>query len=260
MRHYISILGFSVIGEVCRASADTPTPTRPLCDVAVESALCIHDAEKIVMPDARPYGMELHLTFDESRPLDTSGQKNHASGEVLAASGVGGVGSSALFRNNYVYVPSSDSFKSSDYSYTFFVYLLEDAKSRKINALHEQYCPIIHKGVMREDVQEASPAILINPRDGRLKVALGTTGSSGIGSELLSNSRLRAHQWYHVGLVRHLNRVRLYVDGILDSSHVTEGATKTNDLPLFIGGAPYAENVCDTPLLIDEFRMFSTVS
>lgn len=53
--------------------------------------------------------------------------------------------------------------------------------------------------------------------------------------------------------------MRLYVDGILDSSLVTEGSTKTNDLPLFVGGAPYAEHVCDMPMLLDEFRMFSYV-
>ncbi|CDJ49910.1 hypothetical protein, conserved [Eimeria brunetti] len=201
--------------------------------------------------------MEVHLTFDESRPLDTSGKKNHGSGEVMAAAGIGGVGSSGLFRNNYVYVPSSESFKSADFSYTFFVYLLEDAKSRSINELHDQFCPVMHKGTMREDVQEASPALLVNPRDGRVKVVLGTTGSAAPGNEMQSNSRLRPHQWYHLGVVRHQNRMRLYVDGILDSSLVTEGATKTNDLPLFVGGAPYAENVCDMPMLLDEFRMFS---
>lgn len=75
-------------------------------------------------------GMEVHLTFDETRPLDSSGKKNHGSGEVMAAAGIGSAGSSALFRNNYIYIPSSDSFKSADFSYTFFVYLLEDAKSR----------------------------------------------------------------------------------------------------------------------------------
>lgn len=93
-----------------------------------------------------------------------------------------------------------------------------------------------------------------------------------------SNSRLRPHQWYHMArkakekhlsfgsyewpyfaVVRHQNRMRLYVDGILDSSLATEGSTKTNDLPLFVGGAPYAENVCDLPMLLDEFRMYSYV-
>ncbi|KAL8454029.1 hypothetical protein Emag_001601 [Eimeria magna] len=232
MRHFIPVIGFSLLG----ASAEPLAANSPVCDVAVETALCLHNAEKILMPDARPYGMEVHLTFDETRPLDTSGKKNHGSGEVMAAAGIGGAGSSALFRNNYVYIPSSESFLSADFSYTFFVYLLQDAKSRSINALHDQFCPIMHKGTMREDVQEASPALLVNPR---------------------SNSRLRPHQWYHVGVVRHQNRMRLYVDGILDSSLTTEGSTKTNDLPLFVGGAPYAENVCDTPMLLDEFRMFS---
>lgn len=74
--------------------------------------------------------MEVHLTFDETRPLDGSGKKNHASGEVLAGAGVGGSGSSGLFRGNYVVMPSSDSFRSADFTYTFFMYLLEDAKSR----------------------------------------------------------------------------------------------------------------------------------
>ena len=76
--------------------------------------------------------MEVHLTFDESRPLDTSGKRNHGSGEVMAAAGIGGAGSSAMFRNNYIYIPSTESFKSADFSYTFFVYLLEDAKSKSV--------------------------------------------------------------------------------------------------------------------------------
>ncbi|KAL8453809.1 hypothetical protein Emed_000670 [Eimeria media] len=193
MRHFIPVIGFSLLG----ASAEPLAANSPVCDVAVETALCLHNAEKILMPDARPYGMEVHLTFDETRPLDTSGKKNHGSGEVMAAAGIGGAGSSALFRNNYVYIPSSESFLSADFSYTFFVYLLQDAKSR------------------------ATP------------------------------------DFAPTNVVRHQNRMRLYVDGILDSSLTTEGSTKTNDLPLFVGGAPYAENVCDTPMLLDEFRMFS---
>lgn len=79
----------------------------------------------------------------------------------------------------------------------------------------------------------------------------------------VSESRLPLHifgnLWPVFIVVRHQNRMRLYVDGILDSSLVTEGSTKTNDLPLFVGGAPYAENVCDMPMLLDEFRMFSYV-
>lgn len=38
------------------------------------------------------------------------------------------------------------------------------ATYRSINELHDQFCPIMHKGTMRDDVQEASPALLVNPR------------------------------------------------------------------------------------------------
>lgn len=230
----------------------------PVCDVAVDSAICLHGEQKVLLPDARSYGLEMHLDFDSIRPLDTSGLRNHASGETLAGAGVGGAGSSALFRKNYIYVPHSEDFKSADFSYTFFVYLLEDAVSRRTNSLHDQFCPIIHKGIMREDAQEAAPAILFNPKDGRIKVVLGTSKTMSVaGEEMQSNSRLRPHAWYHISVVRHINRLRLYVDGILDSTFVTEGATRTNELPIYIGGAPYSENVCDTPMLLDELRLYS---
>lgn len=77
-----------------------------------------------------------------------------------------------------------------------------------------------------------------------------------------------------------MKRVRLYVDGILDSTMVTQGKpltrarapilslgrpdfsgfTRTNDLPMYIGGAPYSEEVCDLPVLVDELRVYSIVS
>lgn len=53
MRHFIPIVGITLLG----ASAE-PLPSSPLCDVAVETALCLHNAEKILMPDARPYGKQ----------------------------------------------------------------------------------------------------------------------------------------------------------------------------------------------------------
>lgn len=233
--------------------------SKPVCDVSIDSALCLHNDEQVLLPSARPYGLELHLKFDEVRPVDSSGMKNHGSGSTMVASGVGGMGSAALFRQNYVIVPHSPSFESSDFSYTFFVYLLEDHESRANNSQHDQFCPIVHKGIMRRDVEEAAPAVLFNPKDGHIKVVVGTTTTpSSAGEEMQSNSRLRPHQWYHIAVVRHVSRIRLYIDGILDSTHVTDGATRTNSLPLYVGSAPYAEGVCDTPMLMDNLRVYST--
>lgn len=46
-------------------AAEGPVPTSPVCDVAVETALCLHNAEKILMPDARPYGEEAYNAFSK---------------------------------------------------------------------------------------------------------------------------------------------------------------------------------------------------
>ncbi|PFH35980.1 membrane protein [Besnoitia besnoiti] len=251
-------LFYCSVAALASGTATEPYATFPVCDVAVESALCLHGAQKVLLPNAQPFGLELHITFDSVRPLDDSGKKNHASGEVMAAAGIGGSGSSGLFRRNYVYVPSTEGLQTADFSYTMFAYLLEDAESRANNELHDQYCPLIHKGIMKENVQEAAPAILIDPRDGRIKVVVATSQSHETpGEEMMSNSRMKPHQWYHIAVIRRMNRVFLYVDGILDSSMVTHGLTRTNDLPLYIGSAPYAEDVCDMPLLIDELKAYS---
>ncbi|KEP63453.1 UNVERIFIED_CONTAM: membrane protein [Hammondia hammondi] len=246
------------IAVVARGRAEQTYTTHPVCDVAVESALCLHGEQKVLLPSAQPYGLELHITFDSVRPLDESGKRNHASGEVMAATGIGGSGSSGLFRRNYIYVSSAEGLQTADFSYTFFAYLLEDAESRANNLLHDQFCPLLHKGVMRENVQEAAPAILINPREGRIKVVVATSQNpDNPGEEMMSNSRLKPHQWYHIAVVRRMNRVYLYVDGILDSTMVAQGLARANDLPMYIGSAPYAEDVCDVPLLIDELKVFS---
>ncbi|KMZ78107.1 hypothetical protein PVIIG_00794 [Plasmodium vivax India VII] len=56
---------------------------------------------------------------------------------------------------------------------------------------------------------------------------------------------------------RHINHVRLFVNGILDSSFLTEGITKTNDFPIYIGGAPYSVESCDFPFLLDELKVYN---
>ncbi|SBS88460.1 secreted ookinete protein, putative [Plasmodium ovale curtisi] len=229
------------------------------CDVSIDSAICINDGQKILLPDAKPYGLSTHIKFDSITAVDSSGKRNHALGNFFASTGFGGMGNSALFRKNYVYIPHSDEhFKSVDFSYTFFIYLLEDDISKK-NNVEEKFCPVIHKGIIKGKIQESSPAILVNAKSGRIKVVLSTSSSNNsAGEEFLSNFKLRHHQWYHVAIVRHINHMRLFVDGILDSSFLTEGCvTKTNDFPIYIGGAPYSVDSCDFPFLLDELKIYN---
>eukprot|EP00366_Plasmodium_knowlesi_P004765 XP_002262263.1 [Plasmodium knowlesi strain H] len=213
-------------------------PKLPECDVSIDTAICINNGQKILLPEAKPYGISAHINFDNISAVDASGNRNHAVGNFFASTGFGGIGNSSLFRKNYIYIPHSDEyFKTVDFSYTFFIYLLEDEQSIK-NNVEEMFCPVIHKGIVKDKIQESSPAILINAKIGRIKIVLSTSSSTN-------------------SVVRHINHVRLFVNGILDSSFLTEGITKTNDFPIYIGGAPYSVESCDFPFLLDELKVYN---
>ncbi|ANQ10901.1 Uncharacterized protein PCOAH_00055040 [Plasmodium coatneyi] len=234
-------------------------PKWPECDVSIDTAICINNGQKILLPEAKPYGISAHINFDSISAVDATGNRNHAVGNFFASTGFGGIGNSSLFRKNYIYIPHSDEyFKTVDFSYTFFIYLLEDELSIK-NNVEEMFCPVIHKGIIKDKIQESSPAILINAKNGRIKIVLSTSFSTNsAGEEFLSNFKLRRHQWYHIAVVRHINHVRLFVNGILDSSFLTEGRiTKTNNFPIYIGGAPYSVESCDFPFLLDELKVYN---
>ncbi|CRH02616.1 conserved Plasmodium protein, unknown function [Plasmodium relictum] len=252
--HLLLLLLFFKIQIQC----DIDNLNFPECDVSIDSSICINNGQKILIPESKPYGISVHINFDSISPVDTSGNRNHAIGNFFASAGFGGIGNSSLFRKNYIYISHSDEyFRSVDFSYTFFIYLLEDEISLK-NNMDEKFCPIIHKGIIKDKIQESSPAILINAKNGRIKIVLSTSSSTNsAGEEFLSNFKLRHHQWYHIAVVRHINHVRLFVDGILDSSFLTEGITKTNDFPIYIGGTPYSVDVCDFPFLLDELKIYN---
>ncbi|SCM26432.1 secreted ookinete protein, putative [Plasmodium chabaudi chabaudi] len=252
---YLLFLYIYVKTEV---KCDIENYSLPECDVSIDSAICINNGQKILLPQAKPYGLSAHINFDSITPVDSSGNRNHALGNFFASPGFGGIRNSGLFRKNYIYIPHSDEyFKSADFSYTFFLYILEDDMSIK-NSTKGKYCPVIHKGIAKEKIQEFSPAILINTKNGRIKTVLSTSSTtSSTGEEFLSNFKLGHHQWYHIAVVKHINHIRLFVNGILDTSYLTEGIIRTNDFPIYIGGAPYSLDDCDFPFLIDELKIYN---
>jgi Concanavalin A-like lectin/glucanases superfamily len=51
-------------------------------------------------------------------------------------------------------------------------------------------------------------------------------------------------------------KVHLYLNGMLDSIIVTEGASVPNNAPLFVGNTPYYVEECDIQGFIDELRFY----
>ena len=77
----------------------------------------------------------------------------------MATAGIGGTGSAGLFRQNYVLVSHSDSFVTPDFSYTFFLYLLEDDASRskkQVRIRHVSPHDIIRNSMYLQEAERES--------------------------------------------------------------------------------------------------------
>lgn len=74
-----------------------------------------------------------------------------------------------------------------------------------------------------------------------------------------TNARLSRGRWFHVALVRMDNQrmTRLYINGILDDSHSTQGYAQPNKEPLYVGGDALSHDRCDVPLYVDELRVYN---
>lgn len=96
----------------------------------------------VLLPEARPYGIVGHYSFDMMQAVDSSGHKNHALGNIVPSTSIHG--SSALFRKNYILIPHSAVHETTDYSVTFWLYRLEDEESKTAIASSkplESWCP-----------------------------------------------------------------------------------------------------------------------
>lgn len=222
--------------------------------MVVESSICIKNGETVLLPSARRQGRILHYKFDENVPADSSGSGNHGTGQISGHSGFGGVGTSAYFRKNFIYLPHTDDLKSNEFSVLFFVYLLSDEASIANSQKNLEYCPLVHKGIRTAAVSECTPEISVNPKDGRINVMLSVESNETI--EVDSNNRLQFHQWYHIAVVKDKTTLTLYINGIADFIYPTKAYIRFNPFPLYIGSSPYRKN-CDMPVLIDELSIYN---
>lgn len=244
----------------------------PQCGVETAGPMCFgnEDAGGMILPPALMSGLRGFWPFDDSVD-DVSGLRNHGYGEVAPGPAFGGQGSSAFFRRSFLEVPDeAGSLRLESFSYTFWLYLIEDGAPTGL-----QICPIIRKGLGTSErfigdaarTYDAAPAILYDSYSRRLRIEMLTVGAPGSmpGMSLLeafeSNARLRGGRWLHVALLRDDadKRTRLYVNGVLDASHVSKGGLKPVQEPLYVGGDPITRQACNLPMYIDELRVYSRV-
>jgi len=214
--------------------------------------ICLFGGRKVLLPDAHPKGLVGHWTFDQVKPIDTSGNYNHGKNSIPPGPGVGARGASALFNGfDYVEVPHSPSFAAQEFAVTFWAFLSHAPVAHGADRL----CPLLHKGKVNND---HAPSLLLNTRTRALKFVVSTDSDEHPSGEFVeSNARMPVQRWTHFALVRKAHGLQLYVNGILDAEKTPTAATVLNEGPLYIGAVPWLRDTCNLNVLIDEVRFYS---
>lgn len=240
------------------------------CEEDAAGAICFGDhSEQVLLPPALQPGVVGFWSFDTVMPLDASGNDNHGLASLQAGPSLAGQGSSAhFFKSNFMVVRGSETLKLQDFSYTFWIHVLDDAAGPHQGL---RVCPLLRKGSADGRVEDGqtplppAPAIFIDRQSRHLRIEVGTVGGTpglmaSLGTEGFdSNARLKRGRWYHIAVVR-LNgqrRTRLYVNGVLDASQSTKGFTAPNSGPLYVGGDPSSGDQCNVPMYIDELKIYN---
>jgi len=271
-RQFLPLESFAVGQETAVAveSSGTTQLLGSACEEDAAEAICLGaDSEHVMLPPALPAGIVGFWSFDDSLPLDASGNNMHGLASVHAGPAFAGQGSSAhFFKSNFMVVAHQPKMALKDFSYTFWVHLLDDTSG---NHQGLRVCPLLRKGGAANALQDGqaplppAPAILLDRQTRHLRIEVATSGGPPgdmveLGTEAFeSNALLARGRWFHIALVR-LNgqrRTRLYVNGILDASQSSKGYTAPNSGPLYVGGDAGVRDQCNVPMYIDELKVYS---
>lgn len=235
----------------------------PECDVQSSGPICysLSGRKDALLPNAVPRGLVGHWTFDNDAPIDSSGNGNHGVTELIHGPSPAGNGHSAAFAKTFMMVPNSELLKLSDFTYSFWVYLMDDGKPASADG-SATWCPLIRKGIHMVKTEQFAnaPALLFNRGSGHLRAEVTTSMDGNEDGEYVnSNARLLPNRWVHMAMVHHSKggRLLLYVNGILDTSLKTKGTLVANDYPLYVGGDPFTMKQCGFTVYLDELRVYS---
>lgn len=237
------------------------------CELITDGPICLFNGDRVFLPAAKPKNLIAHWSFDDSKPLDASGNNNHAINNVKAGPAFGGIGQSAFFaEGEFLEVPHNKQFESAadSFSITFWFYLLTKNKQDK-SASALGSCALVQKGLdnILAKTFNRSPAIFFDRKEKSFKVYANTNNNNNNnqnGSEgfaFASNARVISEKWLHIALVKKANKLQLYVNGILDTQTDLKGEMIMNSGSLFIGGTPTQKENCKFAFLLDELRFYN---
>ncbi|MEM1446387.1 MAG: PQQ-dependent sugar dehydrogenase [Planctomycetota bacterium] len=101
---------------------------------------------------------------------------------------------------------------------------------------------------------ERTFAMFLRPNDMRLHYRISTTSSVNEGGD--TNAELAVDQWTHVAYVKDDNRLKLYLNGQLDSVVVLDGQSVANDGDIYVGDTPWFDG---TEARFDDLQLYDLV-
>lgn len=230
------------------------------CDLITDGPICLFNAEKIILPQARHKNLMGYWNFEEVKPLDFSGLRNHGLNIVKAGPAFGSLGHSGYFSNGeFLEIPHTKAFESPNFTITFWVFIIQDFFSASKGL---RFCPLFQKGKDDLLVKTFSrfPSIYYDRQDKNFKVSIKTKSQQADqaeGESFTSFSKLNTQKWMHVALTKSDKEVKLYLNGIFDKSITLKDEPELNSENIFVGGTPWLKEECNYPLLIDELRYYN---
>lgn len=203
------------------------------CEIQTPNAFCLNNGERMFLPGNSPKNLLFHFTFEYAEPLDSSKYGNHASGKVSGSAGCGGQGQSGFFKEgDYLSIPKIQ--KSDDFSLTFFLYVLSESRNFK----GEMNCPLVQVGDDDKfnKLYNRKPAVYLNRKTGLLNIYITSSDSKQPQGELLtSKGKIQPGRWLHIAIVKETDKVKLYLNGILDSELKLSGVVTFGSGSVYIG-------------------------
>jgi hypothetical protein len=224
------------------------------CDLQVEGSICSNSGENIIMDSSHPHKIIFQINFDQSIPLDISGNSMHPSGSVLSGPSFTGNGNSGLFsEGSYLTIEKNNKMKTDNYTLSFWMFVFDNSGSSS----ESRFCPIFEKGNKTNKNNEHSLHIYYDFDSKRLQISYSTEDNSK-GEDFFLNSKIFPQKWYHVVLSKEGELFRIYVNGILDSNRIIMGKMIFNDSPFYIGNTPSTSESCTNSFLLNDIKLYSS--
>jgi hypothetical protein len=183
----------------------------------------------------RPKPLVAHWKCDEGEGTtlsDASTYGNH--GTLVDASRTpmwapGKFGSALNFDagGSHVQIPHTTSLElgkdNAEFSVAFWMYLRPEGAVG-------QWRTIMNKGARN---LQRTPALWVHPNNNRVHYRISTTSNWNEGAD--SVAEIDESTWTHIAYVKNGSRLKLYIDGRLDSEVTLAGASVGNDQPLSLG-------------------------